>query len=73
MRTKTKICKCYVASLDTVTRYPLRLGAHERQCPIYRPSRDQLDQTEDVMNRQHLLAIIYPGDYVCLPCEKLTV
>ena len=43
----TKPCTCYVSKLDEETRFGLRYGAHNKQCPIYAESLDPVDYAED--------------------------
>jgi hypothetical protein len=40
-------CKCYVRYLDAETRFVLRYGAHNPDCPQYRESGDQVDRMID--------------------------
>lgn len=45
-------CNCYVTRLDEIVRFTLRLGAHERDCMIYRPSLDPVDHQQDIEFRE---------------------
>ena len=51
-------CNCYVRYLDEETRFCLHYGAHERDCPVYRPSLDPVDRANDEEYRAGMLAHI---------------
>ena len=49
--TSGKICGCYVQHLDARVRFALRFGAHDLDCPAYRPSQDPVDHLHDEQER----------------------
>ena len=46
-------CNCYVSKLSDYKQFVIRYGAHDPNCPVYRPSRDPIDQLKDGYTRQH--------------------
>ena len=46
-------CACYVATLEPIHQFTLRYGAHDTSCPVYRMSRDPVDNMKDEMARLH--------------------
>ena len=46
-------CRCYVLTLDALTRFGLRRGAHALDCPEYRESPDPVDTAQDQETRTH--------------------
>jgi hypothetical protein len=45
------MCKCYVRFLNEHARFMTRYGAHSLSCPVYRESRDPVDQINDKIQR----------------------
>lgn len=50
-------CTCYVSRLSPQDRFCVRRGAHEGDCPQYRPSVDPVDAAEDLELRQRHLGL----------------
>ena len=48
-------CRCYVGGLPSDMQFELRWGAHALDCPVYRPSRDPVDNAKDAEVRAALL------------------
>ena len=46
-------CTCYVAHLSEFRRFVIRYGAHAQDCPVYKVSRDPVDQVQDDYTRLH--------------------
>jgi hypothetical protein len=46
-------CNCYVNTLSEHDQFVLRWGAHALSCPIYRKSKDPIDQMKDKVIRAH--------------------
>lgn len=44
-------CTCYVRRLNAQQQWELRYGAHAVECPVYRPSRDPVDEANDIEAR----------------------
>ena len=51
-------CNCYVRYLDDEARFCLHYGAHETNCPVYRPSLDPVDRAHDEDFRADTIARI---------------
>lgn len=41
-------CQCWVSKLTDEERFSVRYGAHNPQCPVFRPSLDPVDALNDV-------------------------
>ena len=46
-------CNCYVLNVPEHISFALRSGAHDYNCPVYRTSRDPVDQIKDKDNRAY--------------------
>jgi len=46
-------CKCYVRTLSQYQQFIIRYGAHNTDCPVYRTSKDPVDQLRDDSIRKH--------------------
>lgn len=49
----TMKCNCYVSKLSAFRQFVIRYGAHDTYCPVYKESRDPVDQLKDDYTRLH--------------------
>ena len=47
------MCNCWVSREPWEVQFAIRYGAHNPQCPRYRPSRDPVDAINDTEIRLH--------------------
>ncbi len=48
---QTKPCNCWVASVPLEKSFGIRNGAHNPECPVFRPSLDPVDAVNDAKLR----------------------
>ncbi len=48
-----RTCDCWVASVPDDKAFGIRNGAHNPACPVFRPSRDPVDNLHDAEQRAH--------------------